>query len=361
MSESRLRAGEWVEVRSREDILRTLDEKGQLDGLPFMPEMLAFCGQRFQVFKRAHKTCDTVNDYKGRRMHRTVHLDDVRCDGLTHGGCEAGCLIYWKEAWLRRVADQQSRERSTPLESVGRCTEAQLHAATRREPLDVADPAYMCQATQVPAATQPLAWWDVRQYVEDYTSGNIGLLRLTKGIAFRTYDNIIKSGLGVGAPLRRLYGVFKIVLGGTPYPAWPVKIRAGPRTPSICVDLQPGELVRVKDYDAILETIDETNRNRGMTFDAEMVPYCGGTYQVLRRVTHIINERSGKMQTLSNPCIILSGVVCQSRYSACRLFCPRSIYPYWREIWLERVGQPASVAEPGGRSEDGMVPAANRV
>jgi hypothetical protein len=95
--------------------------------------------------------------------------------------------------------------------------------------------------------------------------------------------------------------------------------------------------VRVKSYEAILATCDHTGRNRGMTFDAEMAPYCGGTHRVLKKVTHIINERTGRMQPIGNSAIILDEVVCQSRYSACRLFCPRSVYPYWREIWLEKV------------------------
>ena len=38
------RAGDWVEVRSKEEILATLDKKGQLDSMPFMPEMLAPTG-----------------------------------------------------------------------------------------------------------------------------------------------------------------------------------------------------------------------------------------------------------------------------------------------------------------------------
>jgi len=54
-------AGDWVQVRSKEEILATLDGNGRLDGLPLMPQMLKWCGQRFQVYKRAHKTCDTVN------------------------------------------------------------------------------------------------------------------------------------------------------------------------------------------------------------------------------------------------------------------------------------------------------------
>jgi len=39
-----LRSGEWVQVRTKEEILATLDLNGRLDELPFMPEMLQYCG-----------------------------------------------------------------------------------------------------------------------------------------------------------------------------------------------------------------------------------------------------------------------------------------------------------------------------
>src|SRR5215813_7917669 len=100
-----LRAGEFVEVRSKEEILATLDELGQLNALPFMPEMLKFCGQQFRVFKSAHKTCDTIEKTGGRRMRGAVHLEGLRCDGEAHGGCQAGCLFFWNEAWLKRVGE----------------------------------------------------------------------------------------------------------------------------------------------------------------------------------------------------------------------------------------------------------------
>ena len=76
-----LRAGDWVRVRSAEEILGTLDERGRLDALPFMPEMLKASGQRFQVAGVAHKTCDTATRSGGRRMRNAVFLEDMRCDG----------------------------------------------------------------------------------------------------------------------------------------------------------------------------------------------------------------------------------------------------------------------------------------
>ena len=98
----KVKAGEWVEIRSKEEILATLDKNGQLEGMPFMPQMFQYCGRRFQVFKRAHKTCDTVYPVRGRRLANGVHLD-VRCDGEAYGGCQAG------SAFLEGSVDEASR------------------------------------------------------------------------------------------------------------------------------------------------------------------------------------------------------------------------------------------------------------
>src|SRR5688572_19632351 len=98
-----LRIGELVEVRSEREILATLDERGRLEALPFMPEMLQFAGKRFRVSKRAIKACDTIGNTGMYRMEHAVHLEGTRCDGQAHGGCQAACLLYWKEAWLKRA------------------------------------------------------------------------------------------------------------------------------------------------------------------------------------------------------------------------------------------------------------------
>ena len=98
-----LKVGELVEVRSAEEIRATLDEHGELDELPFMPEMLAFCGRRLTVHKVAHKSCDNISRTGMRRMTDAVHLTESRCNGSAHGGCENACSLYWKEQWLKRV------------------------------------------------------------------------------------------------------------------------------------------------------------------------------------------------------------------------------------------------------------------
>jgi hypothetical protein len=134
-----------------------------------------------------------------------------------------------------------------------------------------------------------------------------------------------------------LYDWFQTRRGGTLYPRHRGRLRPGEVAPIVNLNLQPGELVRIKSYDEILSTINFENTNRGLFFDGEMVPYCGGTYRVQARVSKFIDEKTGKMKYLKTPAIILEDVWCGSCYSNKRMFCPRAIYSWWREAWLERV------------------------
>src|SRR6476620_2469803 len=188
-----LRAGEWVEVRNKEEILRTLDKQGQLEGLPFMPQMFQYCGRRFQVFRRAHKTCDTVFPIRGRRMANAVHLE-TRCDGHAYGGCQAGCLIFWKSAWLKPVdgpaqvqyVPERVQSPSEEAPSPPRCTESDVLGATKRQGVG-GDARYSCQATELLNYTMPLRWWDARQYVDSYRSGNRTLRQIARGFLYLFY------------------------------------------------------------------------------------------------------------------------------------------------------------------------------
>ncbi|MCC6365716.1 MAG: hypothetical protein IT165_19555 [Bryobacterales bacterium] len=349
---AQFKVGDWVEVRSKEEILTTLDRNGQLDGMPFMPEMFAYCGKRFRVYKRAHKTCDTVFPTRGRRVERTVHLE-TRCDGSGHGGCQAGCLIFWKEAWLKPVVDNAADTHHcdvlVTLPQVASrtwCGENDVWRSAETSGAAGAEPTYHCQATRLPYATSHLDWWDVRQYIEDYQSGNVRLVQMFQALVYACYYSLSQAGIGLGPPMRWLYNTCHSLWGGPQFPRTSGTIPDGKPTPSTALDLQPGELVRVKSHEEILATLTVGSKNRGLLWDAEMVPYCGGTYRVLKRVTRIINENTGKMQDMKTPCIILDSVICQAKYSGCRTFCPRGIYPYWREIWLERV-QPSQITDSG--------------
>jgi SAM-dependent methyltransferase len=112
----------------------------------------------------------------------------------------------------------------------------------------------------------------------------------------------------------------------------------------------PGELVKVRAYDEILETLDTNNKNRGLYFDAEEVPYCGKLLRVRCRVSRIVDERTGKLIPIKGNSVILDGAWCRGHYSDRRMYCPRAIFPIWRETWLERVEEPINQRY----SQDGM-------
>ena len=118
----------------------------------------------------------------------------------------------------------------------------------------------------------------------------------------------------------------------------------GGPTPSVNLGLKVGELVRVKSRDGILATVDELLFNRGMGFHPEMMPYCGKTFRVKQRLSKLMNEKTGQLVELKNSCLVLEGADCHGRYAP-PLSCPRECFPYWREIWLERLDVGAGAAD----------------
>ena len=120
-----------------------------------MPEMLGFCGKRYRVRARAHKACDTVDWQQYRRMESAVHLEELRCDGSAHGGCQAGCLLYWKEAWLVRLEPQEGEAAAEfdPTEDHsgpdGAGASEEGLGATEIGTNDAGETLFSCQATEL--------------------------------------------------------------------------------------------------------------------------------------------------------------------------------------------------------------------
>ncbi|MEV1002764.1 hypothetical protein [Nonomuraea sp. NPDC050202] len=312
-----LRVGDLVEVRSAAEILATLDERGELENLPFMPEMLAFCGQRLTVHKVAHKLCDTISRSGMRRMDSAVHLTGARCDGGGHGGCQTACSLYWKEAWLKRVDPDEPATRRIPEERLLKL----LDANTRKGP-----DGYSCQATELlRAAPTCLPFRDLGQYVTDVRSGNVGVGRTVGTFLVGLFNRF--QGLSRKVLPRRLW-IRRGLRWGF------IEGRAGKRTPTATLDLQVGELVRIRSKEEILDTLNDDLLNRGMGFEEEMARYCGRTARVRARVERCLDEKTGRMLIMKSPCIILDDLVCEGVYNA---NCPREFVPFWREIWLERV------------------------
>jgi hypothetical protein len=320
-STDRLRVGDLVEVRSAEEILATLDERGELENLPFMPEMLKFCGQRLTVHKVAHKLCDTITGGGLHKMENAVHLTGSRCDGMSHGGCQTACSLYWKVAWLKRAEPGTASE--VPAGSI----ELPLvEVNTRKDPGPDGEPRYSCQATELlRAAPTCLPIRDLTQYVTDVTTGNVSAYASLKAFLVAFFN--------------RLQHVSKRVLprklwfrDGLPWGF--VKGKAVGQTPTESLGLQPGDMVRIKSKEQIEATLNEDRFNRGMGFEEEMARHCGRTAMVQSRVTKCLDEKTGKLLTMKSPCIVLESVVCDGVFNAS---CPREFIPFWREIWLERI------------------------
>jgi hypothetical protein len=215
-----------------------------------------------------------------------------------------------------------------------------LMQATRKPPEAPGDePVYSCQATDVLEFTTNLPWWDVRQYVQDVTSRNLAPCLGTSARSDRLLETVlsvlqvIRGSLiwGFNGMQRRRHGAqYPYVEGSAD------QTPAGER-----LDIQPGELVQIKSKEEIIATLNSGNRNRGLLFEGEMLPFCGGIYRVARRVERIVNEKTGKMLYMKNPCIVLEGAFCKGDN---HLQCPRAIVSYWRENWLRRAA-PGSAPE----------------
>ncbi len=97
-----LQPGEWVEVKSEQKILATLDAKGAYKGLRWMCNMRNFCGKRYRVHKRLERMLlESSEEY--RQVKNTVLLEGVTCDGEEWFGCDRSCFHFWREVWLKRV------------------------------------------------------------------------------------------------------------------------------------------------------------------------------------------------------------------------------------------------------------------
>jgi hypothetical protein len=310
-----LQRGDLVEVLSAGEILQTLDERGELDGLLFMPEMIASCGARFTVTARAESVCDTIG-WGIRRYTDTVLLGDHRCDGGGHGGCEAECRTYWKERWLRRVTPGEPPGVShVDQESVAALLKLASENTTRGDGSTTVS--FRCQATEARQASVQLSAKDPRPYARQYKTGNVSLAHFIRVMGRAVVLESAKR-------LRLL-------------PDPPVR-GTGPKSPKTpTLGLQPGEWVKVKERDEIEATLNDKGKNRGLWFDREMLAFCGKVFRVRRQINRLIDERTGEMLELSSDCVTLEGAVCSGDNSLGRWFCPRAIYPYWREAWLDRV------------------------
>lgn len=306
-----LRPGDWVEVRRPEEILQTLDEDGMLDGLPFMPEMVDWCGRRARVFQRVvqavvdgaslrHYSESFVRAFKNDDV---VLLEEARCSGAAHGGCQRACMIFWKEAWLRKVGASEPTD--APPAGDKKPLLARLRTTTGPD-------TYLCQSSQFVKATRSLTTLQrLRNCVTTVRAGNCGPLEMVRQLAVWMWWKARQKLCG-------------------PYPRGTLR-----KTPAEALDLQPGEWVEVKPLREIVATLDKNGKNRGLHFSPDMIRHCGRRYRVRSRADNFIAEGTGEMRHFRHT-VILEGALSDSATYAFG-GCPRNDFLYWREIWLRRV------------------------
>jgi len=302
---ARFSPGDLVELKTPDEIASTLDADGALDHLPFMPEMLEFCGRRFRVSKRALTICFSgPGTTRGFRGDDVVTLDDVRCSGAAHDGCQKACTIFWREAWLRKVEDTELQSQVDP----GGLDRLRCRLKVWNRPN-----IYYCQASELSKATNFLSRWQrLGRYLSGLRAGNFSALQMAQSLATWLFWRVRRMFLGV-------------------YPRGSGKFTVGQ-----ALNLQPGEWVEVKSIQSIIETLSERGENRGLSFSPHMRLWCGRRCRVNGRIDKIIVDGTGQMRQLRNT-VRLEGSTCGCSYLGLGTGgCSRSEVTYWREIWLDR-------------------------
>ena len=98
-----LQGGDWVRVRSLEEIQGTLNRFKELKGCAFLEDMKQYCGTEQRVFKVLERFLDE-RDYQVKKARGIVLLDGVYCQGTpVFGRCDRSCLSFWREEWLEKI------------------------------------------------------------------------------------------------------------------------------------------------------------------------------------------------------------------------------------------------------------------
>jgi len=298
----KLRPGDLVTVHSFPDILSTLDDSGSLDALPFLPEMLKYCGRTFTVRRRVNKLIQEGVGTSMRRIKNVVLLDGTICDGQAHDNCQRACFPLWKTSWLK-AADRK-------LESV------QGETATASDTASDGGKALLplrkgCQVTELIEATKPLPLWHPLRHYWDITSRTYSLKEYLAYILGGVYRKTLKRILGELTKKKTLL----------PNPA-----------PTEPLNLKPGELVEVKSAAEIQATLNSEGKSRGLYFMPGMWDYCGQHLRVLQPIERMMSEKTGEMRALSQT-VILEGVTCDGKAHG---GCQRGCLVFWKDVWLRR-------------------------
>ena len=96
-----LQPGDWVRIKPKEEIEKTLDRDNRNRGLLFDGVMSKYCGRKARVRSRVTRI---INERTGTMTHlgnECIMLEDVVCTGDYMQLCRI--YDYWRENWLERL------------------------------------------------------------------------------------------------------------------------------------------------------------------------------------------------------------------------------------------------------------------
>ena len=114
-----LRPGEWVQVKSLEEIIATLDTHNKNRGLWFDVEMARYCSGVYKVLCRVERIIEPRTGKMLRFASDCIILDDVTTQGEYHRFYPQNEYPFWREIWLRRRPEEvrEDAHRPTPSRS----------------------------------------------------------------------------------------------------------------------------------------------------------------------------------------------------------------------------------------------------
>ena len=164
----KLKVGDWVEVRSKEEIIATLDAGDNWKGCRSCQKCSGFVANASKSTSGRTRRATLFFPFEGAM---SIEVCISRLDamvppiaaglGVSFSGKKPGSSLL-TVSWIERFPFRQPAARQQILHH------AQSRALMRLRNVSMltGTPVYSCQATQLPYLTSDLNWWDIRQYIE---------------------------------------------------------------------------------------------------------------------------------------------------------------------------------------------------
>ncbi len=302
-----LGASDRVEVRSAEEILATLDEKGKLGGIAFTPQMVDFCGKTFRISKKANRIILESTGERRILKKPMVMLEGAICNGKAHGGCDRSCFYLWPEAWLKKTSSPGNgglmmRDQKEVIADIPECCQSNFDDLLEAT---LPDPRLALWLRRY--------WWRLKRNLWHLSILGVSGYR-SRAFPSTQSKNIINAEN---------------------------KEAKSSGTSSASLHLQPGDYVEVRPLKEIFATLDRDDKLNGMRFNKEMAKFSGYRFKVYRKLDKMVSEGDGRLLKVKTPTVLLEGAFCDGKaHGKCDRYC----FAFWREAWLKKLPDRGRIA-----------------